>query len=108
MVNTRRVRFRFRIGGRRWAFPFPRRHPRFGRRNPLNPGLQQEVSAPCVIIPQSAPGLDRFATGPLLAMAGALEVRIAETGEEVLQAQRLRYRVFYEEMAAKPSAQMLE
>src|SRR5215475_3685641 len=99
MANSRRVRFRFRIGGRRWAFPFPRRYPRFGRRDPLNPGLHQEVAAPSVIIPESGPCSDRFITGPLLAVAGALEVRIAETDEEILQAQRLRYRVFYEEMS---------
>ena len=35
----------------------------------------------------------------MLAVAGALEVRLAETEHEVEQAQRLRYHVFYEEMA---------
>jgi putative hemolysin len=37
--------------------------------------------------------------GPL-GRLGTLEVRLARSGEEVKQAQRLRYRVFYEEMSA--------
>jgi len=44
----------------------------------------------------------------VLAAAGALEVRLAETDAEVEQAQRLRYHVFYEEMAAVPSPAMRE
>ncbi len=43
---------------------------------------------------------------PVLAVNGALEVRLAETEAEVEQAQRVRYRVFYEEMNAIPSPQM--
>ncbi len=45
---------------------------------------------------------------PVLATAGALEVRLAETGHEVEAAQRLRYRVFYEEMTAIPNPAMRE
>lgn len=45
---------------------------------------------------------------PVLATFGALEVRLAETEAEVEAAQRLRYRVFYEEMAAIPSPAMRE
>jgi putative hemolysin len=45
-------------------------------------------------------------TWPVLAVSGALEVRIAETESEIEAAQRLRYRVFYEEMAAAPTPQM--
>lgn len=37
---------------------------------------------------------------------GKLEVRIAHTPEEILAAQKLRYRVFYEEMGAKPLGDM--
>jgi putative hemolysin len=37
--------------------------------------------------------------------AGNLEVRLAATAEEVDAAQSLRYRVFYEELGAKPSAE---
>ncbi len=45
---------------------------------------------------------------PILAVSGALEVRLAETEIEVEAAQRLRYRVFYEEMSALPSPAMRE
>lgn len=40
---------------------------------------------------------------PLDEFAGDLEVRLAETWEEVDAALRLRYRVFYDEMSAQPS-----
>ncbi len=50
----------------------------------------------------------RLAQWPVLAVSGALEVRLAETESEVEQAQRLRYRVFYEEMSAIPSPKMRE
>jgi putative hemolysin len=40
--------------------------------------------------------------GPLLATKGSLSVRLATTVEEITAAQHLRYRVFYEELAAKP------
>lgn len=43
---------------------------------------------------------------PVLSVSGALEVRLAETEAEVEQAQRLRYRVFYQEMDAIPSPAM--
>ncbi len=38
--------------------------------------------------------------------AGRLLIRMAETVDEIYAAQGLRYRVFYEEMAAKPTAEM--
>jgi putative hemolysin len=47
-----------------------------------------------------------FAQWPVLSTSAALEVRLAETEDEVEQAQRLRYRVFYEEMSATPSPEM--
>jgi putative hemolysin len=50
----------------------------------------------------------RIARWPVLATAGALEVRLAETEGEVEAAQRLRYRVFYEEMTAIASPAMRE
>jgi putative hemolysin len=50
----------------------------------------------------------RLAQWPVLAVSGALEVRLAETEAEVEHAQRLRYRVFYEEMSAIPSPKMRE
>jgi len=47
-----------------------------------------------------------FSQWPVLSTSAALEVRVAETEDEVEQAQRLRYRVFYEEMSATPSSEM--
>jgi L-ornithine Nalpha-acyltransferase len=49
----------------------------------------------------------RIAHWPVLAAAGVLEVRLAETDMEVEAAQRLRYRVFYQEMSAVPSPAMV-
>ena len=40
-------------------------------------------------------------------IVGSLEVRLAETAEEIDAAQALRYRVFYEEMGAIPSPETL-
>ena len=39
-----------------------------------------------------------------LGRIGSLEVRLARSGDEVKQAQRLRYRIFYEEMSAVANA----
>jgi putative hemolysin len=43
---------------------------------------------------------------PVLASTGGLEARVARTNQEVEAAQRLRYRVFYEEMNAIPTPAM--
>jgi putative hemolysin len=59
-----------------------------------------------VNIHEAGPFEGRLEQWPVLAVAGALEVRLAETEAEVEQAQRLRYSVFYEEMSAIPSPQM--
>jgi L-ornithine Nalpha-acyltransferase len=59
-----------------------------------------------VNIHEPGPLEGRLVQWPVLATAGALEVRLAETEAEVEQAQRLRYHVFYEEMDAVPSVQM--
>lgn len=40
---------------------------------------------------------------PVLGRMGAMEVRLATTRREIKQAQRLRYRVFFEEMSAAPN-----
>ena len=61
-----------------------------------------------VNIHEAGPLEGRLAQWPVLAVAGALEVRLAETEAEVEQAQRLRYHIFYEEMSAVPSPQMRE
>jgi L-ornithine Nalpha-acyltransferase len=61
-----------------------------------------------VNIYEAGPFEGRLEQWPVLAVLGALEVRLAETEHEVEQAQRLRYAVFYEEMSAVPSPQMRE
>jgi putative hemolysin len=104
MAQTRRVRFRFRIGGRRWEFP--RRRPHFGRRTPLAAGLQPVAAPAIVTVQEAALAPVRLQRWPILASAGSLDVRIAETEQEIEAAQRLRYRVFYEEMCAIPTPQM--
>ena len=59
-----------------------------------------------VNIYEAGPFEGRQEQWPVLAVSGALEVRLAETEHEVEQAQRLRYSVFYQEMSAIPSPQM--
>jgi len=104
MVQPRGLRFRFRIGGRRWGFP--RRRIQFGRRpSPALP-TPTESSQALVNVLEPGPVARRPHTWPVLAVSGALEVRIAESESEIEAAQRLRYRVFYEEMAAAPTPQM--
>ncbi len=56
-----------------------------------------------VNIHEPGPLEGRLTQWPVLAVSGALEVRLAETDMEVEAAQRLRYRVFYQEMSAVPS-----
>jgi L-ornithine Nalpha-acyltransferase len=45
-------------------------------------------------------------TRPIELRAGDIELRLAESEAEIKAAQALRYRVFYEEMSAKPTAEM--
>lgn len=57
------------------------------------------------LMPQRLGGAIRFRrrfdrTAAPLGRLGSLEVRLARSGEEVKRSQRLRYRVFYEEMSA--------
>jgi len=61
-----------------------------------------------VNIYEAGPFEGRLEQWPVLAVSGALEVRLAETELEVEQAQHLRYQVFYEEMSAIPSPAMRE
>ena len=61
-----------------------------------------------VNIYEAGPFEGRLEQWPVLAVSGALEVRLAETEHEVEQAQSLRYAVFYEEMSAIPSPRMRE
>ena len=52
--------------------------------------------------PVFAPKHDLAGLGPVLARAGALEARLATTKKDVRRAQKLRYRVFFEEGGAAP------
>ena len=105
MAQSRRgVRFRFRSWGRRWVYP--RRRPHFGRRASLGASLQTDNAVPQVTVHDSGPSHHLIQTWPVLATIGSLELRIAQTDEEIAEAQRLRYRVFYEEMAAIPTPRM--
>jgi len=45
---------------------------------------------------------------PIVIEAGHLEIRLARTSEELAAAQALRYKVFYQEMDAKPTAAMAD
>jgi len=71
------------------------------------PGLGLPGAAPILLkartkVPLHSPGL-----APALGRIGSLEVRLATRKSEIRRAQRLRYRVFYEEMAAIPSGAAL-
>ena len=68
----------------------------------------REQEATVVNIYEAGPFEGRLEQWPVLAVSGALEVRLAETEHEVEHAQRLRYSVFYEEMNATPSLLMRE
>ena len=61
------------------------------------PGLKARAA-----LAQAADGLD-----PVLGRLGSLEVRLATTPKDIRRAQRLRYKVFYEEMAAVPNGASL-
>lgn len=82
---------------------FPRPAPRFSAGNPF-------LSRLAPLIPITGGALRRYGDEasdiePLpatLGRHGALEVRLARNAREIWRAQRLRYRVFYQEMAAKP------
>jgi len=70
-----------------------------------NPAQQETI---VVNIYEAGPFEGRLEQWPVLAVSGALEVRLAETEHEIEQAQRLRYAVFYEEMSAVPAPDMRE
>jgi len=71
-------------------------------------GDRTKQEAIVVNIYEAGPFEGRLEQWPVLAVSGALEVRLAETEHEIEQAQRLRYTVFYEEMCAIPSPKMRE
>lgn len=43
---------------------------------------------------------------PILVASGDIEVRLAKSHDEIIAGQKLRYQVFFDEMGAKPSAQV--
>ena len=113
MGPARRVRFGFGIVGRRWGivgrgWGFSRRRPQFGRRVAASAALQQDSVQALVTTHEQAVPARREYSWPVLVAFGSLEVRIAETEAEIEAAQRLRYRIFYEEMSAIPTPQMRE
>jgi L-ornithine Nalpha-acyltransferase len=52
------------------------------------------------------PAVDRFSLSldDVLGRVGTLEIRLAKTAKDVRRAQRLRYKIFFEEMGAVPDA----
>ena len=107
MGPARRVRFRFGMARRRLSVALTRRRIQFGRRLMAAAwGVQQETPPALVPVPEQLPSVRREYSWPVLAAFGSLEVRIAETEHEIEAAQRLRYRVFYEEMGAIPTLRM--
>jgi L-ornithine Nalpha-acyltransferase len=75
--------------------------------------------APAAEAPRFPRGLTKFIPGfsktvrdhgslnPVLGRIGSLEVRLATTTKEIRQAQKLRFKVFYEEMSAAPNGASL-
>jgi len=102
MPQRGRVKFRLRSARRRWGFP---RRIQFGRRGTLHSPATQDAGAHPAIH-EVVPSERRALAWPVLATSVGLEVRVAETEGEIVAAQRLRYRVFYEEMSAAPTPQM--
>jgi putative hemolysin len=103
MVQARGLSFRFRRTARRWGFP---RRVQFGRRPVLVTTSAKEAAPALVNVLEPKAPPRALHAWPVLAASGALEVRIAQSEAEIEAAQRLRYRVFYEEMAAVPTPEM--
>jgi putative hemolysin len=75
----------------------------------LSSGVEPSgVAAPAPGHRQHAFGPAKSGHGPLKIdlRSGSFQVRLAETEAEIVQAQKLRYRVFYEEMSARPTEAM--
>ena len=68
------------------------------------PGLEAAAKLISVL---NRPVRDHAGLDPVLGRIGSLEVRLATTAREIRRAQRLRFKVFYEEMAALPNAAAL-
>ncbi len=70
----------------------------------LKPAFDLLDSLPPTIIPFPARHRANRGLGPSLGRSGSLEVRLASSAAELRAAQRLRYRVFFEEKGATPNA----
>lgn len=77
----------------------------------VSPPLAPTADAPALVrdMRKFVPGLtkrirDLGGLNPVLGRMGPLEVRLATTDREIRQAQKLRFKVFYEEMSAAPNA----
>ncbi len=82
---------------------------KFGLVPPGRPrGAVSNRRASMVNVHHAQDALSRHPQWPVLAAGSTLEVRVAETPQEIEAAQRLRYHVFYEEMSAIPSPAMRE
>jgi putative hemolysin len=81
------------------------------RRGRLTPGPISEIRVPLARVPAplSTRRIDGAGNGlpPTLGRIGSLEVRLARSAKEVKAAQRLRYKVFYEEMSAAADVKAL-
>jgi putative hemolysin len=81
------------------------------RGTPIFPGLMQRPHGPGLLpftgrwLPKPKPKrLGPWQPHKVYGRIGSLEVRLARKKSEIRQAQRLRYKVFYEEMSAVPGA----
>lgn len=101
MGPARRARLRFRIAARRWGLPV--RRPQFGRQ-PAKASSVQESTGNVTLLYEVKK--TRQPDWPVLVTHGPLQVRIADSRYAIQAAQRLRFRVFYEEMSAIPNRRM--
>jgi putative hemolysin len=78
------------------------------RSSPLNEVAPAPMGLPPKGVVKFMPGMMRIVRDhgnldPVLGRIGSLEVRLATTAREIRRAQKLRFKVFYEEMSAVPS-----
>ncbi|HZH08942.1 MAG TPA: GNAT family N-acetyltransferase [Microvirga sp.] len=74
--------------------------PLNGTASPLKPGLIPGLKGLRKMVGRTV--RDYGALDPVLGRIGSLEVRLATTAQEIRRAQKLRFKVFYEEMSAVP------
>lgn len=74
--------------------------PLNGTTSPVKPPLIPALKSLSKMVGRSV--RDYGSLDPILGRIGSLEVRLATTAQEIRRAQRLRFKVFYEEMSAVP------